>query len=71
MVSYVLVMLGGALGTGARLWMSGLIAERAGEFFPVGTLVVNVSGSFLVGFLAAFAEPEAPVLVSHDSGNSS
>jgi hypothetical protein len=33
MVSYVLVMLGGALGTGARFWMSGFIAERAGEFF--------------------------------------
>ncbi len=45
MFSYILVMLGGALGTGARFWMSGFIAERAGEFFPLGTLVVNVSGS--------------------------
>ena len=64
MVSYVLVMLGGALGTGARFWMSGLVAERAGEFFPLSTLVVNVSGSFLVGFLAAFGFTEAPVLMS-------
>jgi fluoride ion exporter CrcB/FEX len=33
MLSYVLVMLGGALGTGARFWMSGFIAERLVSFF--------------------------------------
>ena len=64
MFSYILVMLGGALGTGARFWMSGFIVERAGEFFPLGTLVVNVSGSFVIGFFAAFTGPEGPVLVS-------
>ena len=32
MLGYVLVMLGGALGTGARFWLSGFIAKRAGEF---------------------------------------
>ena len=57
-------MLGGALGTGARFWMSGFIAERGGESFPLGTLVVNVSGSFVIGFFAAFTDPEGPVLVS-------
>ena len=51
MLSYILVILGGALGTGARFWMSGFIAERGGEFFPLGALVVNVSGSFVLGFL--------------------
>jgi CrcB protein len=64
MLNYILVMLGGALGTGARFWMSGFIAERGGEFFPLGTLVVNVSGSFVVGFFAAFTSPEGPVLVA-------
>ena len=64
MLGYILVMLGGALGTGARFWMSGFIAERAGEFFPLGTLFVNVSGSFVVGFFAAFTGWEGPVLVS-------
>src|SRR4029453_13846038 len=63
MFSYILVMLGGALGTGARFWMSGFIAEWAGEFFSLGTLV-NVSGSFVIGFFAAFTGPEGPVLVS-------
>jgi fluoride exporter len=64
MLSYIFVMLGGAFGTGARFWLSGLVAERAGEFFPLGTLVVNISGSFVVGFFAAFSGPEGPVLVS-------
>src|SRR5215471_4507925 len=64
MLSYILVMLGGALGTGARFWMSGFVAERAGEFFPLGTLIVNVSGSFVVGFFATFTDPEGVVLVS-------
>ena len=64
MLAYLLIMLGGALGTGARFWASGFIAERTGEFFPVGTLVVNVTGSFIIGFFAAFTDPEGVVLVS-------
>ena len=64
MLDYILVMLGGALGTGARFWASGFVAERAGEFFPLGTLVVNVTGSFVIGFFAAFSDPEGPLLVS-------
>ena len=64
MLRYILVVVGGALGTGARFWMSGFIAERAGESFPFGTLAVNVTGSFVIGFFAAFTDPEGPVLVS-------
>jgi fluoride exporter len=64
MLSYILVMLGGALGTGARFWMSGFVAQRAGESFPLGTLVVNVTGSLVIGFFAAFTDPEGAVLVS-------
>lgn len=67
MLNYILVMLGGALGTGARFWISGFVAERAGEFFPLGTLVVNITGCLVVGFFAAFASPEGPVLVSPQS----
>ncbi len=46
------VFLGGALGAAGRYWVSGIVARRAGETFPWGTLVVNVSGAFLLGLLA-------------------
>jgi len=64
MLNYIWVMAGGALGTGARFWISGFIAERAGESFPLGTLVVNISGSFVLGLFAGLTDPEGPVLVS-------
>lgn len=64
MLEYVWIMLGGALGTGARFWASGLIARDAGEFFPLGTLAVNITGSFVIGFFAAFTDPQGPFLVS-------
>ena len=51
MFDYILVMLGGALGTGARFWASGFVAEKAGELFPLGTLVVNVWDPSLLGSL--------------------
>jgi CrcB protein len=63
MLNYLLVMVGGALGTGARFWASGAIARRYGEFFPLGTLVVNVTGSFVVGFFAGLTDPGSPFLV--------
>jgi CrcB protein len=64
MLEYILVMVGGALGTGARFWVSGFVAERGGEFFPLGTLVVNITGSFAVGFLAVFMDPQGFFLMS-------
>jgi CrcB protein len=56
MFNYIMVAIGGALGSVARLWISTLVAQRFGEIFPIGTLLVNVTGSFLMGFLAAFAK---------------
>jgi len=50
MLNYFWIMFGGALGTGARFWASGLVAERLGETFPLGTLFVNITGSFVIGF---------------------
>lgn len=63
MLEYLLIALGGALGSVARYWVSGFVALRAGEFFPYGTLVVNVSGSLLIGFFATLTDPEGRFLV--------
>ena len=43
--------LAGLFGTLGRYWLSGVAARRFGETFPVGTLIVNVLGCFLAGFL--------------------
>jgi CrcB protein len=53
-LAMVLVFLGGAAGSMWRFWWSGLVAERFGETFPFGTLVVNTVGSILVGLFAGF-----------------
>jgi fluoride exporter len=66
-MTYLWVMLGSALGGGARFYLSGLAAERIGEVFPVGTLVVNVSGSFVIGFVATLTGPDGRVFVGPDA----
>ena len=48
----MLVFLGGAAGSMWRFWWSGLVAQRFGETFPFGTLVVNMAGSTMIGILA-------------------
>ena len=56
-------MLGSALGGGARYLVSGLAANHFGETFPWGTLIVNVTGSFIIGFFATLTGPDGRLLV--------
>jgi CrcB protein len=58
------VALGSALGGVARYGLSGLVARSFGETFPWGTLLVNVIGSFLIGFVATLTGPDGRLLVS-------
>lgn len=51
------VAIGSAMGGIARYTISGAIAVRVGETFPWGTMVVNVSGCFVIGLLAAMIAP--------------
>ena len=64
MIAYLWVAIGGALGSVARFGLGGLIAARWGETFPWGTLTVNVSGSFLIGVLAAYSDPDGRAMIS-------
>jgi CrcB protein len=52
MLNYLMVAIGGALGSMARLWVSTLVTDRVTETFPLGTLIVNITGSFIIGLLA-------------------
>lgn len=51
MARFFCICLGGAIGTGARYWLSGWTQRLAGPGFPAGTLAVNVVGSLLLGIL--------------------
>ncbi len=51
MTRFLLVCLGGAIGSGARYLTALAAASAFGSAFPFGTLIVNVAGSFLLGFL--------------------
>jgi CrcB protein len=48
---YLMVMLGGATGSLARYMVGTAIMNRVGGRFPLGTVFINITGSFLVGFL--------------------
>jgi fluoride exporter len=57
MIGLAWVAVGSALGGMARYGLSGFVANRIGETFPWGTLVVNVSGALIIGLLAALVAP--------------
>ncbi len=51
---YLLIALGGALGAIARYVVGVFAAERFGQRFPVGTLSINLSACFMIGFLLEY-----------------
>jgi CrcB protein len=51
-VTPFLIAVGGALGSLARFWISEALALALGPEFPWGTVLVNISGSFLIGLAA-------------------
>ena len=58
MSNYLWIALGGALGSVARFWCNGVISRQFGETFPWGTLLVNVLGSFVIGFFVTITGTE-------------
>jgi fluoride exporter len=53
LLKYLMVGIGGCLGSILRFWVGSYIGSRMGSRFPYGTLVVNITGSFLVGLVFA------------------
>ncbi len=52
----LLIGLGGFVGANARYWVGGWIIQRLGPEFPYHTLVINVSGSFVLGLFMALSQ---------------
>src|SRR5271155_3053046 len=61
---YLAVAAGGALGTIGRYFLSGVVANAFGETFPWGTLIINITGSFVIGLFAVLTGPDGRYLVS-------
>jgi CrcB protein len=64
MLTYLWIAIGSALGGMSRYAVSRAVALRYGETFPWGTLVVNITGSFIIGMLAALTGPDSRLVVS-------
>ncbi len=69
---YLLIALGGALGSVARFWLNGIISMHYGETSPwgalaMGTLVINITGSFAIGFFSTLTGPDGRWFASANS----
>jgi len=60
----LIIGFGSALGGMARYWISTGLARWLGEWLPWGTIAVNVTGSFLIGLIAALEAADGRSLLS-------
>lgn len=58
-MKYLAISLGGILGANSRYLIADWAAQRFGAGFPYGTFIINISGSFLLGFFMAFLQDRA------------
>ena len=54
MQKYLLIALGGALGSIARYWVGSTVGSRMGTRFPYGTFVINLTACVIIGFSMTF-----------------
>ncbi len=59
MLSYVLVAIGGAIGSVLRAWVGNVMVALTGPAFPWGTLLINVVGSFVIGCFAVLTAADS------------
>jgi fluoride exporter len=55
METFLLIGIGGFIGANVRYWVGGWAVEHLGKLFPWGTLIINFSGSALLGVFLAWA----------------
>ena len=65
--TYLWIAVGGALGSMARFWLAMRVAETLGPQFPWGTILINIVGSFVIGFFATYTGPGGRVIASFNA----
>jgi len=66
-MQYLVIGLGGALGSMLRFGLGSWIdsgAQKTGAIFPWGTIIVNITGCFIIGFIAAISASEGRLMLS-------
>lgn len=58
-MNLLLVVVGGGVGSGLRFLVGTWMQQHAGTEFPWGTMIVNVSGAFLIGLVLALVADDA------------
>ena len=66
MILYLWIAIGSALGGVGRFACSRYVALRFGETFPWGTLIVNITGSFVIGVFATMTGADGRLIVAPD-----
>ena len=66
MWTYVWIGVGGALGSIARAWLALVVARIMGPQFPWGTILINITGSFVIGFFGTLTASAGPFAVPTD-----
>ena len=67
LMQYVVIGLGGALGSMARFGLGSLIdtnVQKTGQIFPWGTIIVNITGCFVIGFIFTISASEGRIILS-------
>ena len=61
MHNFILISLGAVLGANARYWITDWASHRFGSTFAFGTLILNISGSLLLGLFITLASDKLPI----------
>jgi len=54
-VNYLWISLGAIVGASARYFLSGFVARHISTAFPYGTLLINITGSLVLGFFLIYS----------------
>jgi len=65
-VTYLWVGLGGALGSIGRFWLGALVARHV-DTFPLGTMIINIIGSFVISFFGTLTAPDGRLFAPADA----